>query len=74
MKYTIEIVGLGDDGTHRVLHRFASKAVSSELVKAKAEILLRRASDADGYRIANHRGDEIHNSSKDWWSQKAPSI
>ena len=65
MKYTIEIFWLGDDVTHRVLRRFASKAVSSELVKAKAEILLRRALDANGYRIANHRGEEVYNSHKD---------
>ena len=73
MKYTIEIVRLVDDGTHRVLPRFASRAVNSELVKAKAEILLRRALDANGYRIANHRGEEVYCSRKDSRFQKAPS-
>jgi hypothetical protein len=59
MKYTIEIVLHGDNGTRRVLRRFASKA------KAKGQILLRRALDADGFRITNHRGEEIYNSHKD---------
>jgi hypothetical protein len=74
MKYTIEIIWRGNDGTHRVLRRFASNAVSSELVKAKAEILLRRVLDANGYRIASHRGEEIYCSGKGSRLEKAPNI
>jgi hypothetical protein len=65
MKYTIEIVLRGDDGTRRVLRRFASNAVSPVLAKAKGQILLRRALDANGFRITNHRGEEIYSSHKD---------
>jgi len=61
VKYTIEIVRHDNNGTRKVLHRFASKAISPGLVKAKAETLLRRARDANGVRITNHRGQEIYN-------------
>jgi hypothetical protein len=65
MKYTIEIIWQGNDGTRRVLRRFASKAGSPTLAKAKGEILLRRAPDANSVRIADHRGEEIYSSHKD---------
>jgi hypothetical protein len=65
MKYTIEIVWHDDDGTRKVLRRFASKAVSLPPVKAKGQNLLRRARDANGFRIANHRGEEIYSWRKD---------
>jgi hypothetical protein len=65
MKYTIEIVRYNDDGTRNVLHRFASNAISPTLVKAKAATLLRRAPNANGFRISTHRGHEIYNWRKD---------
>ena len=62
MKYTIEIVRHDDDGTRKVLHRFASDANSPVIVKAEATRLLRRrAREANGVRITNHRGLEVYN-------------
>ena len=61
MKFTIEIIQYDDDGTRRVLHRFASNSTTPARVKARAESLLRRARGANGIRITDQRGQELYN-------------
>ena len=60
MKYTIEIIQHEIDGTRKVLHRFVSDANSSSVAKARAMILLRRAREANGVRILDHRRQEVY--------------
>lgn len=73
MKYTIEIVRHDDDGTRKVLRRFASKAMNPSAVKAKGQLLLRRAQDANGFRIADNRGEEIYSWRRDGPPHEIPT-
>jgi len=69
MKYTIEIVRHDDDGTRKVLHRFASDAISPAIAKAEATRRLRRVPEAKVVSISRRcrricrRSRDVHVSS-----------